>query len=306
MKRHRSSKDEQKISSSLRSWRCLHQTVSTMLGCLLLVGNPLSAQTPTTLDATTEQGILVGDLRRDLTMTGNWTVTQQIVSNSLFAYKRGRRDSRALAALEGGTGFKDLQEPAKIEEFISDLRNEGIQITKQRLIHTGVPDSVAQVISERLPRRYLFDIEKGLLTFAVYPKGVTQKSFSAAVASAVRQGSNSLLDSKLTQADYRAVAVRIRTILPKKSTLVKSDIRYLPVSATSEGDSAIDKTFNVVVAEPQLLNVPNLEKTVVDSFSNDAKAAYEALDKKSKEYVLDGVTTDILRRASDFQSLQIG
>jgi hypothetical protein len=202
--------------------------------------------------------------------------------------------------LEGGTGFKDLQEPAKIEEFISDLRNEGIQITKQRLIHTGVPDSVAQVISERLPRRYLFDIEKGLLTFAVYPKGVTQKSFSAAVASAVRQGSNSLLDSKLTQADYRAVAVRIRTILPKKSTLVKSDIRYLPVSATSEGDSAIDKTFNVVVAEPQLLNVPNLEKTVVDSFSNDAKAAYEALDKKSKEYVLDGVTTDILRRASGF------
>jgi hypothetical protein len=252
------------------------------------------------LDAATEQGILVGDLRRDLTMTGNWTVTQQIVANSLSAYKRSGRNRSALAALQAGTGFKDFQNPGKIEEFIRDLKNEGIEITKQRLIQTGVPDSLAETISERLPRKYLFNIEKALLTLAVYPKGVTQKSFSAAIASAVRQGSTALLDSKLTPADYRAAAASIRNSLPKQTSALDSGTRYLPVSAKSQTGSVLNETFGTVVANPQLVKVPGLEASVIKYFNSDAALNYASLDQKGKEYVLDGVTTDILRRASGF------
>ena len=300
MNRPRLSNNDRRIVPLLRFVLHMRRAVSVMLSCILLAAGPLSAQAPANLDATTQQGILVGDLRRDLTMTANWTVTQQIVANSLFAYKASRRNSAALAALEAGTGFKDLQSPAKIEDFIGDLRSEGVRITTQRLIHTGVPDNVAQIISERLQRRYLFDLQKALLTFAVYPKGVTQQSFSAAVASAVRQGSNSLLSTKLTQSDYRAAAVQIRDSLSKKSSIPQSANPYRLVSTNSGSESAVDKTFAMVVATPQLLKVPNLESSVVSHFSTDAKAIYDSLDQTTKEYVLDGVTTDILRRASGF------
>ena len=281
--------------------RCMPITRTVSLMIVLTIPR-LQAQEHVIADQQAFGG-LMHDLRRDVTANASWSVEEQFVKLQLDEYYKGHRDREGLDVLLSNERIGDLDDAQSAIRFIEDMRQKAIRASRDRLFDTGLPLSLAQLLSERLPRQYLTELEKALLAYARAPNGLTQETFARAVAGALRQSSTRLLQRQnLTEDDRAKLIALLKSRIPPPPPHVTT-AAYSQDAPSPESTSSVDELFEAATQAPALrtlgnLKSGNLESIVCDYFNDDAKKKYAQLKDAEKEYLLQGVTQELLSRGS--------
>jgi hypothetical protein len=280
------------------------QLGSIVLSALLLPGNIFAAPQSARLDT------LAGELSNQISIKASWSVLEGFLDAQLDSDIHQGFDSAALRRLMGGHAFSDLDNPKKVEQFISSLRKSGVAYSTAALVKTGLPPSIAIEISERMPREYLFQMERALLAYSSVA-GMRPQDVGEALKIAVRQSSTPLLARRdMKSSDFKSIAAMIKATTSADNARQAGESGYLNVVYSQNHESAsqsqLEQRFVQGTLEPTLIKNKDLTKEMLKYLSEEAKNQYAALiDIKQKEAFLDSLAEDFVSRAST-ATVQVG
>jgi hypothetical protein len=226
-----------------------------------------------------------------------WFVVQDSVDKQLANYKQAKSNVDGLSALEGPALFEPFDTPQKVSVFISSLRTMAVKITARRLIASGVPPDIAAAISERMPRKYLFDLQKALLSYTELPH-VTRTTFAKAINEALRQSSKTVLKPTV---DYKSVATAIRAKL-RDNKIATMRSHYVEVGFGQEalpGKNDLNTLFDQATKPPDLTNIREIIGKCLTPGAVEKLQMLEQTDPQAAKYVLEGITGNLLATASE-------
>jgi hypothetical protein len=244
-------------------------------------------------------GRLHEKVNSSVSLNASWPAVEALLDQQMRAIVARNDYKPAIRYLSSNHPYSELKDTTQIFAFVRSLQERAISISTSALEASGLPPALAAAMSERMPRPYLFKLQRALLAYAQTSSVQTDPRLRSALAGVLRQSSNTLLANKQPKAgDFSAVADSIsRKLSPAPSANSRASA-YFVLASVSEHHLISTQNSTQGVTKPPDFIALGIDKDVLPYLNNDAKQLYANLaDASKKEQFVEGVAEDFIQRA---------